>query len=106
MSSHRTKAVCLASLATMTSNHYAQSLDAGTVEESAQKLFHYERIMQLHLLELRKDSVNMEATYDLVSKSPMSVQTGLRWPPEPNQCDAYMKYMDKICSMRPSSDKE
>src|SRR3984957_12054724 len=32
--------------------------------------------MQLHLLKLRKDSVNMEATYDLVSKSHLSVQTG------------------------------
>jgi hypothetical protein len=81
-------------------------LNAGIVEGSAQKLCHYERTMQLHLLELRKDSVNMEATYDLVSKSHSSVQTGPRWPPDPNQRDAYMKYMDEICSRCPSSDKE
>jgi hypothetical protein len=82
----------------------AQSFNAGIVEESAQKIFYYERTMQLHLLELRKDLVNMKATYDLVSHS--SAQTGPRWPPQPNQRDAYMKYMDEICSRCPSSDKE
>jgi hypothetical protein len=110
------ESVCLVLLANMTSTtqvlqvvsvDYAmptRSFNAGIVEESAQKLFHYEKTMQHHLLELRKDPVNMKATYDLVSHS--SAQTGPRWPPEPNQRDAYMKYMDEICFRCPSSDKE
>jgi hypothetical protein len=52
----------------------AQLFNAGIVEESTQKLFNYERTMQLHLLKLCKDPVNMEATYDVVSHS--SAKTG------------------------------
>jgi hypothetical protein len=75
------------------------------VEESAQKLLLYEKIMQLHLVELRKNP-DILTTHALVSQSPSSTHAGQRWPPEPHQRDAYMEHMDKICSGIPLSDTE
>ncbi|KAF7971566.1 hypothetical protein HWV62_20808 [Athelia sp. TMB] len=82
------------------------SFNPDTVEESAQKLLHYEKTMQLHLVELRKNPETLLATHDLVSRSPPSAQAGQRWPPESHRRDEYMKQMDEICARHPSSDKD
>ncbi|KAF7974749.1 hypothetical protein HWV62_11331 [Athelia sp. TMB] len=76
------------------------------VEESAQRLFYYEKTMQLHLAELRKHPDTLLATHSLVSQSPPSAQAGQQWPPESHRRDEYMKHMDGICARDPSSDTE
>ncbi|KAF7986746.1 hypothetical protein HWV62_20318 [Athelia sp. TMB] len=80
----------------------AGSFNPDPLEESAQKLLYYEKTMQLHLVELRKNPETLLATHDLVSRS----QAGQQWPPESHRRDEYMKQMDEICARHPSSDKE
>jgi hypothetical protein len=74
------------------------------VEESAQKLFFYDKTMELNLIELRKDPANLKAVHRLVAK--FHASSGHLWPPEPNQRDGYMKFMNEIASRHPSSDTE
>ncbi|KAF7973842.1 hypothetical protein HWV62_14130 [Athelia sp. TMB] len=81
------------------------SFNPDVVEESAQTLLHYEKIMQAHLVELRKNPETLLATHDLASRCP-STQAGQRWPPESHRRDEYMRHMDGICVRHPSSDKE
>lgn len=82
------------------------SFNPDNVEESAQKLLRYEKTMQLHLVELRKNTDPLLAMHDLVSQSPPSAQAGQRWPPESHRRDEYIRHMDGICARHPSSNNE
>ena len=84
----------------------APSLNPTAVEEFAQKVFHYEKVMQLHLVELRKDPEILQATHDLVHKSSTEDPNAILWPPKPHEHNTYLKHMDDICSKFPSTYKE
>jgi hypothetical protein len=73
------------------------------VEELAQKKTKYEILFETQAAELRKDSKLFQEAYDRVSHSKDIFKHGQRWIPNDFEKGVYMKRMEDICQMNPTS---
>jgi hypothetical protein len=76
------------------------------VEELARKKTKYEMLFETQAAELRKDPQKFQEAYDRVSVSDDIFNPGQQWTPNELEKGVYIKQMEGICQMNPTSFEE